>query len=510
VKNNNSIQQRALKNSVVGLFSLFITLIQAFVTVPILLGIWGSEIYGIWLALFAGFTLFQSVDNGHINYVGNKINLLYHSDKEELRKTLGSSFLIAVIIGASQLLLTLILIFFNFLPDFFGIPLELLNELSVPMSLLILIITWYISGSFGGIIHRLMIPAGLYTQSLWWGILYKISQFTSIVVVALLGGGIFTVSLVYSLIQLSVYLLTFIYIKNKIPEFFPWWECADWKTAFSNFRKSFILTVNGISQQLSNNGVILLISSVISTSIVPAFATMRTITNTASSVTGILISSLLPDIAKFHAKKESSKLNIIFNSHWFFSGIIVNIGLILILPFIEDIYIFWTKGILQFDYGLFISLAASISLINFGSGYYFYLTSINSLTAQTVITAVRVVLVFGTGYYFISLYGLVGIGISIMISEIICSTILPALFVKRELKRTGCDIQKKYFLLALLPPVVILFYAALMISNDKLNYSIWVIFILIITAIYIFNWKLLDSSVKMRMKELIYLYFRLS
>ena len=83
----------------------------------------------------------------------------------------------------------------------------------------------------------------------------------------------------------------------------------------------------------------------------------------------------------------------------------------------------WTKGFITFDYTLFISLVASISLINFGSGYYFYLTSINSLIAQTVITLSRVVLIFGIGFYLIPQLGLAGIGIAIMISEIFSSVI---------------------------------------------------------------------------------------
>ena len=91
---NTLIQQRAFKNSTVGLISFISSLLQAIIIVPILLKYWGNETYGIWLALYAGFSLLQSLDTGHINYIGNKLNISYNL-KEELNTTLGSSFLMA-------------------------------------------------------------------------------------------------------------------------------------------------------------------------------------------------------------------------------------------------------------------------------------------------------------------------------------------------------------------------------------------------------------------------------
>ena len=95
-----------------------------------------------------------------------------------------------------------------------------------------------------------MIPAGFFYQSQWWSILYKICQLLSIILVALLGGKILVVTIVYSFSQLIVYFLTFIYIKKKIPEYYPWWKGANWSTGFANFKKSLLLTFTGFAQQL--------------------------------------------------------------------------------------------------------------------------------------------------------------------------------------------------------------------------------------------------------------------
>lgn len=212
---NSSIQHRAFRNSFVGFFSFISTFAQTIILVPVLLKYWGNEKYAVWIALYAGFSLLQSLDTGHINYIGNKINITYHTDKEGFKKTLASSLFMAIIIGVVQILLVVILIVFNYLPDFIGINSVVIKKYAVPSSLLILITFWFISGSIGGILHRVMIPTGFYYQSQWWGVLYRFCQFLSIIIVALAGGSILSASIFYVLIQLIVYALTFLYIKKK-------------------------------------------------------------------------------------------------------------------------------------------------------------------------------------------------------------------------------------------------------------------------------------------------------
>jgi O-antigen/teichoic acid export membrane protein len=505
---NTKIQQRALKNSFVGFISFIFSFLQTIVLVPILLKYWGNETYGIWLSLYAGFTLLQSLDNGHINYIGNKINISYHYDIENLRSTLGSSFLMALFIGLFQIVIVVLLIVFNFLPSFLGIPSTILTQYSISASLLILISFWFISGSFGGIVHRIMIPSGLYYESQWWGILYRFSQFISIGLVAIIGGSILEASIFYVIIQLFVYASTFIYIKKKIPQFYPWWKGANLNVSFSNFKNSLVLTANNFVQQLNSNGIILFISNMLSANFVPVFTTIRTLNNTAISMTNLLINSLLPDIVRYHAKNEKNKINSIFNAHWFFNGAIINLGLMLILPFISTIYTYWTKGLLQFDFKLFITLSASVSLINFGAGYYFYLVSINNLISQITITMVRVIIIFGCGFTLVKKFGLGGIGIAIMLSEIVCSVFLPTIFVKMEIKLLNVDFFRKYYFLALVSPTIMCILAIIILTTGNLNFTIWISSLLIITILYIYNWQVLDKEVKSRTKALIINIFK--
>lgn len=500
---HSNIQHRALKNSFVGLISFVFSIMQAVIIVPVLLKYWGNEKYGIWLALYAGFSLLQSLDNGHINYVGNKINITYNTDKNELRKTLSSSFLMAMIIGSVQILIVVLLILFNYLQSVIGIDSKIFYQYSIPASMLILVTAWLFSGSIGGILHRLMIPTGFYYQAQWWGILYRFCQFLSIIIVALIGGSILEASIFYVLIQFIVYGLTFYYIKIKIPEFYPWWKDAEFRIALLNFRKSLVYTFTSFVQQLCNNGLILFISNLFSSIYLPIFTTIRTMTNTALSITNLLINSVFPDFVRYHAAKEKEKLYSVFNANWFFSGVVVNIGLITVIPFAGYIFKLWTKGIINFDFNLFISLAASISVINFGAGLYNYLYGINNLKAVTVITLTRVIILFLFSYYLSSFMGLSGIGAAVLISEIFSSMILPYFFVQQILKSFDGGLNLKTSVIAAVPPIIMILIATFQLFGMIFNYLIWGISLLIIIILYIINWLILDKEVKERSLSLI-------
>lgn len=505
----SSIQHRAFKIYLVGFFSFIFSFAQTVILVPVLLNYWGKEKYGVWIALYAGFSLLQSLDTGHINYIGNKLNITYHIDKTELKKTLASSFFMAFLIGVIQILLVILLIVLNYLPTYIGMESVTLTKYEVPSSLFILMTFWFISGSFGGILHRLMVPSGLYYQAQWWGILYRFCQFLSIVFIAVLGGSILEASIFYVVIQFIVYALTFLYIKIKIPEFYPWWQGANLETAFLNFKNSLVFTFNSFTQQLSNNGLLLLISNLFSSIALPVFTAIRTMTNTALSITNLLINSILPDFVRYHAEKEKEKLNSVFNANWFFSGLTVNIGILLVIPFAEIIFRTWTKGIITFDFKLFISLAASISVINFGAGFYNYLFAINSLRAVSIITITRVIILFAFSFYLSGLMGFSGIGAAVLISEIFSSMILPYYYVQKILKSFNGSIDIRTCLTSIASTFIILVLAIFELSGMEFNYYIWCTGLLLIIFIYIINWSILDQEVKDRTKNLMGSLFKL-
>lgn len=500
---NNTIENRAVQNAFIGFFSFFLSMAQVLISVPVLLSYWGKEVYGIWLALFAGFTMLQTIDSGHQNYVGNEFNMLYHADKEKLKEVLGSSMPMAYFLGLIELFFCIFLITIGYLPGFLGVTSELAAKYRVSYGIIILMIMWLLAGSLGGIIVRLLIPVGMLSQAQWWGILNRFTQFLSLIGVAVLGGGLFQACVVFSFVQLFLAAALLWYIRKKLPEFYPWWGSGNWRTAFGNFRKSLALTFNGIAQQLSNNGLVVFVSALFGAVMVPAFTTIRTLTNTASAVTAIFISSLMPDMVRFHSTRSGEKLVKVFDVNWFISGMFVNIGIIAALPVIERLYVFWTKGILPFDPLLFFSLAVAISFFNFGSGLNVYIQSINDLKAQIIVTFTRIAVLFLSGYLLGLKYGIAGVGMGCVAAEIFSSALMPVLFVNRRLADFCARLEPMQLRLALLPPIF-LFLAGNLLMIYKISFS-WIAAGLTIPflATYYYAWKNLDEDVRCRLRTAI-------
>lgn len=481
-----------------GGISFLFTMAQTVALVPILLKYWGTNNYGLWLTLMAGFNLIQTLDLGHQNYVGNQLNVQYHTDIKQFQKTLGSSLYISYFLGFIEITLTLLLVTTGTLSSFLSVSTDLIVKHQLGLGLLLLMAMWFTFASAGGIVVRIMMPAGMLYQSLWLGIIVKFSQFVSIVIVAVSGGSILEACIWYAVIQSILSLFVLWYLRTRLPQFFPWWRDGQWNDGFQALKKSLVLTGNIIGMQLSNNGLLILISALFTSTVIPSFTTLRTLTNTAGTVTSILITSLLPDMIRFHATHEIEKVKSIFNVNWFISGICVNFGIILVLPIIEPIYHLWTKGYLFFNPSLFLLLLVAISLANFGAGLNMYLSGINNLRSQTYITVTRTGLLFVVTYVFSASCGILSIGMGLVAAELAASVVLPVLFVSRCLAEHGTQLCKRQILLAIIPPLLLLAVGIVIFRCHQGIGIVSAVMLPILLSLYYMNWKELSLDIQQR------------
>lgn len=493
-----TIERRALKNISVGAISFILTMLQTLFLVPILLMYWGKDRYGLWLVLMAGFSLLQTLDLGHQNYIGNELNRQYHAEVNRFRSTLSSALLSAIFLGAFEIAFCSLLIFSGSVSGFLGVSPELIKVHSLHIALLVLMAMWMICGSAGGVLVKVMIPSGRMYQAQWWAILMRLSQFIVLVVAAVAGADILIACICYSIVQLGVSILVFRYIRRSLPEFYPWWAEIDFARGLNGVKKSLVLTGNAVGQQLSNNGMVVLVSKLFGPMTVPLFTTIRTVTNTASSVTTIITNAIFPDMIRFHATNSTGKLSEIINVNWFVSGVIVNLGIILALPIVAPLYGLWTKGILEFDRGLFFLFAASISIVNFGSALTWYLFGLNDLRAQSVITLVRVFLVFVLGYVLSRYMGVLGVGAAVVVSEIFASGILPVFYVSRQFSRIGAHLSRRHVVCASIPPMSIL-AAGIVVLVFEFDFTILTLFLIpVFVGLYAMNWRFLGEDSRRR------------
>lgn len=499
----NTIEQRSFVGTVWGGINFFFTFLQVLILVPILLKYWGPETYGMWLSLYASFVLLQTIDTGHQAYLGNEFNKYYHTNIEKIKEILGSGILIAGLLGVVEIAIGWALIELSFFDDLLGISQSEMVAKRMDSGILIMLFMWLLVGSVGGILAKLYIPTGLFSRSVLWGIISKVLQLAILIVVALSGYGIFEACL-FTAITLIIYcIFLFNDIRLKLPNLFPWWERVNIQTGFKNLSLSIVLTFNSILQQLSSNGIIIMISSFLGAAMVPIYTTIRTLVNTANQATNIIMGPVEPELIRLYVSKEIKKVVQVLNANWLISGFIVNAGMLIIIPFVKDLFIWWTNNQLEFNNGLFYSLCFSILLVNHGSGLTSFLRGLNHLTALTYISISRALIIISLSVLGINLLGLVAIGYSTILSEIFASVIIPFIYVKKELTKDKPGINLKHFYFGLLPILCTGFVIILGSKFEGNKLILSAIGLLVITLIYIIKWNMLNVELRLRLRGVI-------
>jgi O-antigen/teichoic acid export membrane protein len=494
------IEHRAAKVSLVNGLSMMLGVAFQLVSVPICLHYWGKEAYGSWLALFSAFMLLRGLDGGYTAFVGNKLNYLYHQNTVALREHLSSAVFGIVMISFVQLVLAAGTLFFDPLSAMLGMSADHTEDLTAKLGLLALMMSWALTGSYLGIVHRLLIPAGLMYQAAWWAMEFQICQFGAIMVAAVLRLNLLQTSLVFALSQLASYVASALYVRYKLPEFSPWLKGAKRGIGVSDLGQSIFLTASNLIQQGAVNGSVLLISVLAGPIAVPVFTTVRTLTNLWTAVTTILSTPLLPDVVRIHAKGEVQKLVAINQAYWVLVGSAVNLGAILSYPLIPFLYGQWTAHAVALDKQLLCMLLGSVVVANSGALMALHLNGINSLRIVLVASVVRAILGLGGGALGFRRYGLASFGLGIMVGEIVATLLTARYFVKHEVTAKGSRMPVSGFGPVLLSTgSVLLFFAGAGLGWWSVGWG-WLLAIVGASAASFWGWTTLEPDLQSRLK----------
>jgi O-antigen/teichoic acid export membrane protein len=433
----STIQTRTAMASVAGLASTAMAIALQIITVPVVLTYWGAERYGVWLVVMAGFLIARTVDGGYTAYVGNQLNVLYHEDQQELRRTLGSSLAICAGLGTLQLLLCIGLLATGVAPALFGVAAGSEEADEVGLAFVVLVLAWVLAGSFPSIIHRLLVPAGMLVNSIWWSMGYQVAQFSTVMSVAFAGATVFQAAAIYAGVQAGVYLVSAEYVRRRLPEFYPWWRGGRMASGLRDLYRSIALTANTGVQQAGVSGIVLIVASLLGAVAVPVFTTIRTLANLGTNLGNVLAGALSPEAVRFYATGQHEKLALAFRASALFSGLAVNLSMLAVLPFADTIYAIWTNGVVPFDQPLFLYLVAAVSVWNAGWTYSTFLTAINSLGAQLVLTLARCCAALGVGIMLIGTLGLPGVGLGILLGEGAAYLLAASVFAPRIVAARG-------------------------------------------------------------------------
>jgi O-antigen/teichoic acid export membrane protein len=500
--NGGPIEHRAAKVSLVNGISTVLGVGFQLVSVPICLHYWGKETYGSWLALFSAFMLLRGLDGGYTTFVGNKLNYLYHQNTAALREHLASSVFGIVTISSLQVALAAATLIEGPLSAILGMPKGHDDTLTANLGLLTLMVSWVLTGSYLGIVHRLLIPAGLMYQAAWWAMAFQVCQFASIMAAAMLRLNLLQTSALFAFFQISIYVASALYVRRSLPVFSPWLKGARKRIGLSDLGQSLFLTASSLIQQTATNGSVLLISALAGPVAVPMFTTVRTLTNLWTSVTTILSTPLLPEVVRIHAKGEVKKLVAINQAYWVLVGSAVNLGAILTYPLIPFLYDQWTAHAVALNQPLLCFLLGSVVAANSGALMALHLNGINSLRIVLGASVARAISCLGVGALGFGRFGLASFGLGIVAGEVVATLMTGYYFVKHEVVAKGSPMPVADFgPVSLSTGSVLLFFVGAGFGRWTVGW-VWLVATIGAASGSVWGWKMLKPELQGRLKAI--------
>ena len=503
------LEHRAAKVSMVNGLSTMLTLIIQLAALPVCLRYWGKETYGSWLTLFSAYMLLRSLDGGYVAYVGNKLNYLYHTDTQALREHLSSAAFGILVVGSCQVALAGGTLVAGPVAAALGVGPALGVGAGAKLGLLTLIVSWVLSGSYLGIVHRLMIPAGLMSQAAWWGMELQACQFLALMAGAVLRLDLLQTSALFALSQALSYAAAALYVRRKLPGFTPWLRGARARTGLQDLGHSLFITAGNLIQQGGTNGAVVLVSVLAGPAAVPLFTTVRTVANLWTMVTTVLSTPLLPDVVRLHARGEVRKLVEINRTYWVLIGSAVNLGALLTYPSIPWLYGVWTSHSVPLDKPLLCLLLGSVVAANAGALMSLHLNGINSLRIVLLSAVVRTVLTLGIGVLGFRALGIASFGAGILSGEIAATLATAHYFVKHEVSAKGSRMSARDF-----GPVgagtgaALVFFSGAGFGWWSVGW-VWWMAVAGVCAAFVWGWKSLNTDLQFRLRSMAVVALRL-
>ena len=426
----SKLEHRAFSGSLANIAQIFAILLQNLALVPVLLHYWKVETYGTWITLFAVQSLLFTINYGLEAYVGYEAARLLHVDRAALPALLGTGLVLDIGVGLLEVLLILVAALTH-CAGLLGVE-SGPGTVAVCGVLAIVVGSWVGFGSAANILIRMGYALGFYSNFTFYSVLFRVFAAAAVCLAAVMGAGLWGAAMAYGITTMATQACLMWMALRVIKKHHIAIARPHPGLALAILKNSVVLSGTSLLDAFSNNGLVTIISGVLSPALVPPFSTVRTITNTANQGVGVIMHPLDPDMIRYRAKGEIAKLYEVFGVCWAVAGSAINFGLCMLPLFIVPLYRVWTRGKLSFDFDLFFVLGLSVSFRTFGHPGLAYLQAINAINEQARISVIRAALVVSLSFLFIHLMGVFGVGVALAISEFVGAAAMPLWYAIRS------------------------------------------------------------------------------
>ncbi|MCK9462253.1 MAG: hypothetical protein M0R80_21715 [Proteobacteria bacterium] len=394
-----SIRSRILKVGAAKSLEMMIVTLVRFVSVPLFLHAWSTEMYGEWLILYSLLAYFSLGNLGFAQAAANEMTMFVA--REERDKALSTYQTTAVAIGLiSVVLVGLASVVAWVLPleGWMGLSRITGNELRL---VVLVFVAYVVIGFLMGLFMAGYRCEGRYHRGIVYSNAALLADFGALVAVLLSGEGPFVAALAMLAVRVAAALTMMVDLRVVV----PWLKLGARHANRTELKRilspslSFVAMPAG--QTVINQGVVIGIGVIIGPVAVVLFSSLRTLTNLVTRVFDLVNQAFYPEVSMAWGAGNMEllrKLHRVSCQASFWLGLVAVGGLAIFGPWVFGK---WTQGKVELDMALFWGFLGLVLLRSLWYTSFVVPSAINRHQRLTVLYSI--VAVFGL---VISLLGL--------------------------------------------------------------------------------------------------------
>jgi O-antigen/teichoic acid export membrane protein len=229
---------------------------------------------------------------------------------------------------------------------------------------------------------------------------------------------------------------------------------------------------------------------------------MRTLTNTATQASNIIMNPITPDLVKYYYRGESKKLSAVLSVSWMLNGVLVGPAIVIGLWLVAPFYRVWTRDAVSFEPLLFATLALAVCVRNWAAPLYTLLAGTNSLAPQVVIALIRALVTLGFSGLLLPAFGSSGAGCGVLAGEVLAAG-YAALRIQNDVIATaGTGSQFSSALMSIISTCVVAVALGIFSYKGNVESVTSCVILATLSVIAAMQWRTLPQEVRDRILRL--------
>jgi len=418
----NHLKTRLFKGIIANGLGQIVTVVIQVVSLPIFLHSWGKELYGEWLILSAIPAYLSLSDIGFSTAATNEMTMkVAQGDRSTALEVFQSIWLL--ISGISFTTAMTLTFTTYFIPIKTWLNLTHLTENEVRIITLLLAL-YVIIGMQTSLLVAGFTCEGNYAIGVFYASLVRLFEFGIVILVVYLGASPTMGALFFLAMRgIGTIAMRLVLIKKS-----PWIVYGYCQAKFSTIRRlakpALACFSFPLGNAINNQGIIILIASLLSPTDVVVFSTLRTLSRLALQLMGMIKNAVSPEISAAYAIKNMALARKLHRhacqvSIWL--SFFTVAGLITTGDWIIRI---WTQGAIVMSFSLFYLMLITIIFSSFWYTSLVVITAVNQHQRVAALYLIANVFSLSLAKFMLPLWGLNGAAFSLLIIDIVMSIVV--------------------------------------------------------------------------------------